>query len=127
MNGYFVAAAAVAFAVGLIHSVLGEKLIFSRMRSSGFVPVEGGALRERHLRILWATWHLVTVLGWLVAAILIWLSLPGASSYARSFLPHAILAALLLCALMVFVATKGKHPGWAGLSVAAILTGLGCI
>ncbi len=126
MNWYFVAAAGVAFGVGLIHSLLGERLIFSRMRSSGFIPVDGGsALREPHVRILWATWHLVTVLGWLVAAILVWLSFPGASSLAQSLLTQAIVAALAVCTAIVFIATKGRHPGWAGLLTAAVLTAVG--
>jgi hypothetical protein len=126
MNWYFAAAAAVAFTVGFIHSFLGERLVFNRMRSSGFIPVDGGSvLRESHVRILWASWHLVTVLGWLVAAVLVWLSLPVAASLAQSFLTQAIGAALLLCAAVVFVATKGRHPGWAGLLIAAILTALG--
>jgi hypothetical protein len=33
MNTCFVAAAAIAFVVGLVHSVLGEKLIFRRLRA----------------------------------------------------------------------------------------------
>lgn len=126
MNWYFVAAAAVGFAVGLVHSILGERLIFSRLRSAGFIPVDGGsALREPHVRILWATWHLVTVLGWLVAAVLVWLSFPAASSLAPSFLTRAVAAALFLCAALVFVATQGKHPGWAGLLAMALLTAVG--
>ena len=32
LNAYFVAAAALAFVVGLVHSVFGEMLIFNRMR-----------------------------------------------------------------------------------------------
>jgi len=43
MNAYFVAAAATAFVVGLVHSVLGEKLIFQRLRQGGgLVPTNGG-------------------------------------------------------------------------------------
>jgi hypothetical protein len=53
MNAYFVAAAVLTFAVGGAHSVLGEVLIFSRLRAGGLVPTQGGArLREGHVRIL---------------------------------------------------------------------------
>lgn len=63
-NTMYVAGAVLLTLVGLIHSVLGEVLIFSRMRTEGVVPTNGGSvLRERHVRILWATWHVVTVLA----------------------------------------------------------------
>ncbi|MEO6445497.1 MAG: hypothetical protein ABIZ91_11245 [Gemmatimonadaceae bacterium] len=126
MNWYFVAAAVVIVVVGLVHSLLGEHLVFRRMRLSGVIPVNGGsALLERHVRILWASWHLVTVLGWLVAAILVWLSFPATASLAQSFLTQAIVVALFVCAAIVFIATKGRHPGWVGLVTAAVLTVVG--
>ena len=60
MNWYFVIAAALAFLVGLVHSVLGERLIFRRLRQDGFVPTNGGKLLgERDVRILWASWHVL--------------------------------------------------------------------
>lgn len=56
MNIYFLAAAVLLILIGLVHSILGEKLIFRRMRKGGFIPTNGGpALREPHVRILWAT------------------------------------------------------------------------
>jgi hypothetical protein len=72
MNAYFVAAAVLPFAVGGAHSVLGEVVIFRRLRAGGLVPTQGGALlRERHVRILWASWHVLTVLGWALAVLLL--------------------------------------------------------
>ena len=54
-----IAAAVLAISVGVIHSVLGELLIFNQMREGSFVPKIGKPLlRERNVRILWATWHL---------------------------------------------------------------------
>jgi len=53
MNAYFAAAGGLAFMVGLAHSILGERLVFSRMRAAGLVPTQGGTvLLERHVRIL---------------------------------------------------------------------------
>ncbi|MBL8379962.1 MAG: type II toxin-antitoxin system PemK/MazF family toxin [Burkholderiales bacterium] len=32
------------------------------MRAQGYIPTDGGqVLREPHVRILWASWHIVTV------------------------------------------------------------------
>ena len=47
------AAGCLAFVLGFIHSILGEILIFKRMRDGGIIPTNGGSLlEERHVRIL---------------------------------------------------------------------------
>ena len=53
MNGYFLAATAIAFVVALVHSALGE----------------------RHVRIIWAAWHIVTVFALCLGAILLRMAL----------------------------------------------------
>jgi hypothetical protein len=125
MNLYFLAAAVLTILVGLVHSILGERLIFRRMRTSGFIPVNGGpVLREPHVRILWAAWHLVTVMGWGLAAFLAWVAfrVPGT---APDFLLHATAATMLASAVIVLVGTKGKHPGWVGLLAVSFLIEVG--
>lgn len=65
MNNAFIAAAALAFATGLAHSVIGEFLIFQRLRKGTVVPTLGGELRrQRHVKILWASSHALTALRW---------------------------------------------------------------
>ena len=126
MNWYLTAAGALAFVVGLIHSVLGERLVFSRMRARGIIPTNGGTvLREHHVRILWATWHVVTALGWCVAALLVWLALPSSTQAVRSVIVPMVVASMVASSLLVLVGTKGKHPGWAGLLAVAALAAVG--
>lgn len=126
MNGYFVAAAALAFLVGLAHSVLGEMLIFRRLRQGGWVPTNGGGvLGERHVRILWATWHVVTVFGWCMAAILLRWSLPSMSTSLDGFGVQALVFAMLAGSALVFIGTQARHPGWVGLLGVAVLMWLG--
>jgi hypothetical protein len=126
MNWYFIAAAVLTFAVGLIHSVLGERLIFRRMRSTGFIPTNGGqVLHESHVRILWASWHVVTALGWCVALALVWLALPSSRQLTPPLVAGAIAASMLASSLLVLVGTKGKHLGWVGLLGVAVLAALG--
>ena len=116
----------VAILVGLIHSVLGEILIFRRMRQGGVVPTEGQpVLRERHVRILWASWHLVTILGWALAAILLMLAASAGEPLAQTALVRVVIGALLASSALVLFATRGRHPGWLGLFVAALLGWLG--
>ena len=106
--------------------VLGESLIFRRMRARGFIPTNGGqVLREPHVRILWASWHVVTVLGWCLAALLIWLALPTSSAATQLPVARAVSGSMLASSILVLVGTKGKHPGWLGLLGVAILTAIG--
>ena len=128
MNWYFVIAAALAFLVGLVHSVLGERLIFRRLRQDGFVPTNGGKLLgERDVRILWASWHVLTVFGWCIASILLWLSLPSSSTSSARFIEQAVIVAMLAGSALVFIGTKARHPGWAGLLAVAIFVWLGSV
>jgi hypothetical protein len=126
MNWAFVSAGILMVVIGLVHSVLGERLIFRRMRAGGRIPTNGGSLlREGHVRILWATWHLATALALGMAALLVWCAGPAAAPLARSAVPPVIGLAAFAGALLVLVGTKGRHPGWIGLLIAAVLTALG--
>ena len=126
MKNCLAAAAALAFVVALVHSVLGERLIFRRMRQGQLIPTNGGkVIGEGHVRILWASWHALTVFGWLAAAILLWLSLASVPEGVQALLSTLIAIAMLLAALLVLVGTRGKHPGWVGLLGVGVLAWLG--
>lgn len=126
MNWYLIAAGTLALIVGAVHSVLGERLIFKRLRKGSVVPTEGGsALRESQLRILWATWHVATAMGCGLAAVLIWLARPTPEPWLQRPALLAVAMAMLLSAVLVLVGTRGRHPGWAGLLGVALLTSLG--
>ncbi len=126
MESYLFVAGCLSLALGVIHSVMGEILIFRRMRQGRIIPANGHpVLKERHVRILWASWHLVTVFGWGLGIILLRYSLFGLpdSEYTnQSFIENTILFSMLSGALLVFIGTKGKHPGWIVLfSIAIVL------
>jgi hypothetical protein len=126
MNWYFTVAGALIFAIGLVHSLLGERLIFQRLRAADPLPMQSGQLlREPHMRILWASWHVVTIMGWCIAVLLFWMALPSAQHQAPAILVQTVIIAMLVSSLLVFVATYGKHLGWLGLLAVAMLTTLG--
>lgn len=131
MNGYLIAAALLAFLVGLVHSVLGERLIFQRLRRSprgGIVPIRSGErLHENHMRILWASWHALTAFGWGSATILLWLALPDARSAFPRLIEWALAMTTFVAAALVFAGTRGKHVGWAGLLGVSALIYLGSL
>lgn len=126
MNAYLTTAAGLAILIGVVHSVLGERLVFSRLRQGSLVPTQGGTLlREGHVRILWATWHIVTLLGWALAAALLLLAAEPSLSPLHIALLQVIALTMAASGLLVLVGTKARHPGWIGLLGAAVLTWLG--
>jgi hypothetical protein len=117
----FLVAAVIAVVTGVIHSVLGEILIFRHLRNGGLVPALGAPpLRERNIRIIWATWHLATVFGLAFAGVLFRLALGHPSP--SSLVVSAMVFAYLGGAVLVLIGTKGRHPGWIALSLVAALT-----
>ncbi|HRD72453.1 MAG TPA: hypothetical protein PK027_03785 [Aquimonas sp.] len=126
MNIYLATAAVLAFLVGLVHSLLGERLIFGRLRQGRLVPTNGGSLlQERHVRILWASWHVLTVFGWCIAAVLLWLSLPSSNPSSALFIEQAIVFSMLAGSALVLLGTRARHPGWVGLLAVAAFVWLG--
>ncbi len=70
MNAWLMSAGLLIVLIGAVHSVLGETRIFRHLRQSGLVPTKGEPLlREYQLRTVWASWHLVTLLVWTLAAL----------------------------------------------------------
>lgn len=113
------------FALGLTHSILGEYLIFNSKRNKGsIVPTKGTPeLKERHLRIIWATWHLASVFGWCIGVVIISVAISQSNSdseWARLII-GSVIVTMVLASILVLVGTKGKHPGWIVLLLISIL------
>ena len=119
MQTLLTVAAALSILTGLVHSVLGEWLIFRHLRQGTLVPqLAPPPLRTRNVHILWATWHLASVFGWAFAAVLLGL----AASPDQPLIPlvlHAVIAANTAGAILVLVGTRGRHPGWIALGAVA--------
>lgn len=125
MQAYMFVAGVLAIVVGLVHSVLGEILIFRHLRSGGLVPANRAPpLKERNIRILWATWHLASVFGWGFAIVLLRLASPDNHSSLQTLVMNVIVFAYLGGSLLVLIGTKGRHPGWIVLLAVAALTWL---
>ena len=119
MNLFLVSAGILSIVVGLVHSILGEFLIFKNLRNRSLIPnVSVPPLRHKHIQILWATWHLASIFGFAMGTILIQLAIASENSVLTI---HSIALSMFLASALVFCATKGKHPGWAGLLGVAVL------
>ena len=126
MDIYFVIAGTLAFIVALIHSMLGEYLIFKRMRKGTIIPTDGGSLlKERHVRILWASWHIVTIFGCGFGVILLMLSSTQTMESIQVFVINTIIISMFTSSLLVLISTKARHPGWLGLLLISIFTWFG--
>jgi len=129
MNIYFLIAGILCFLLGLIHSILGEYLIFKDKRKTGnLVPSKVNTeLKERHLRIIWATWHLSSFFGWCIGVFLIKISSDQKKLDAEfiDFMINSTVLAMFASSLLVLIGTNGKHPGWIVLILIGILLILG--
>jgi hypothetical protein len=121
------AAGCLVFLLGLVHSLLGERLIFRHLRDNGIIPTKGCALlEERQVRILWASWHLVTAFGWAIGAILCGFYLSSSTEvFVPSFVINAVALSMIAGAALVLFSTKGKHPAWIVLTAITALVLLG--
>jgi len=92
--------------------VLGEILTFRQVRSHGLVPAMGAPpLKERHIRILWASWHMATVFGWAFGVVLLRLATLTAEHSLWAIVENAIVFAFLGGSFLVLIGTQGRHPG----------------
>lgn len=115
MDAWLTAAAILLAITGLVHSLLGERLIFRHLRAGTWVPNRGvPPLRARHVRILWATWHLASVLG-AGFAVILWGMAATPAAPTRDLVLPALGGACALGAWLVLVGTRGRHPGWLAL------------
>lgn len=119
MNPYLLAAAALTVFVGLAHSVVGEWLVWRRRSLRTALGRQWG--------IVWASWHLASVLGAGLALVLVWLAQMAPTGLAGS--PYqapaqAVAGAAAASGALVALATRGRHPGWLGLGGVALLVWL---
>jgi len=115
-------ASLLAVVTGVVHSLLGERLIFRHVRSGSVVPsLPAPPLRARHIRILWATWHLASVLAWAFAGLL-WQVARHPSLVTGGAVLGAAAGGFAASSLLVLVATRGRHPGWVALGTVGILS-----
>ena len=122
MNPYLLSAAGLSVVGGVLHSALGERLIFSKLSNASLPAVLGSS--EFVLRVLRLFWHLVSVAWWGFSALLALLaSMPSGADHQR--LVWAVAITFLASAIVSAAVSRGKHFSWAVLLLIAGLTWLG--
>lgn len=123
MNPFLAVAAGLASLGGVLHSVLGERLILGRLSAGALPEVLGSS--EFTKRILRLMWHAISIAWWGLAAVLIVLaSLPDLDATAER-IATVVALTFLASSLFSFVETRGKHFSWALFLAIAGITWLG--
>lgn len=101
-------AAFCAFAIGVVHSVLGEKYILTRLFHREDLPEILGSA-DFTIRTLRFAWHLTTIAWWGFAAIIFILAQDSTSFQNLS----AVLAVTFLTTgAITLVVSRGRHFAW---------------
>ena len=101
-------AASLAAALGLFHSVLGERYILVRLfRREDLPKLFGGA--EFTIRTLRFAWHLTTIAVWGFAALLVLLARGSASA---ANVAAAIGITFLACGVLTLILSRARHLAW---------------
>jgi hypothetical protein len=118
MNPYLLAAGVVSAVIGILHSVLGEHFILTRMRS--LPPVFGSELFTS--RILRFAWHITTLL---LLGIGLLLAVQACGRGGADLAAHIFSVTFLLCAILAGGVSRGKHFSWVLFLAAAVLLWFG--
>jgi hypothetical protein len=108
MRALLYTAAFLALAVGIGHSVLGERYILVRLfRRDDLPKLFGGT--DFTIRTLRFAWHATTVAWWGFAGILVLLAQRSLSFHSLSFV---LAATFLLSGAITLVISRGQHLAW---------------
>ena len=104
-----IVASILAFLIGLVHSVLGEIYLISRLLNRDNLP-KLFASDDFTKRLIRFAWHLTTIAWWGLAAILWVLASPNFELIAT--IQSIIAMTFLVSASIAFIYSKGKHLSW---------------
>lgn len=108
MTTLLYSAAFFAFAIGIVHSVLGERYILIRLFRRNNLPKLFGGTEFTILTLRFA-WHITTIAWWGFAAILILLAERSISFHNISMI---VAVTFLVTGIIALVASKGRHYSW---------------
>ena len=101
-------AAFLAFAIGVVHSVLGERYILTRLfRRDNLPKLFGGT--DFTTQTLRFAWHITTIAWWGFSAILVLLA---ADAFSFTNLSMVIAITFLMTGTVALVASHGRHLSW---------------
>lgn len=124
MNLWFVTAAVIATAIGLLHSFLGERLVLGPLSRLDTLPKLIGS-RRFMIRVLRFAWHITTILLVGMAAIGILIARPGTIDTGPIVTVLAV--TYLVCAAVALIGSRGRHFSWMLFLAAGLLMWVGAM
>ena len=119
MNSLLLAAALIAIATVLVHSILGEWLIIGRLQAKLLPSVRGS--RTITLRTLRFAWYITTVLGLGIALILLHQAKLAAPDV---FVLRCLMLTFFASFLVALLGSRARHPSWIAFIAMAVLVKL---
>ncbi len=117
MNAPLFIAGMLAFAIGLIHSVLGEKFVVVPLCGDNCPPI--GRSQSFMRQVVRFAWHITTLLLWGFSALLINMSMASRGL----FTARAIVGwTFFVCAIASLIGVRGRHYSWVVFGIIAGLT-----
>jgi hypothetical protein len=110
-------AALLTFAIGIAHSVLGERYILIRLFRRNKLPKIFGS-EEFTVNTLRFAWHITTIAWWGFAAILVLLA---EQSISTQNLSMVLAVTFLTTGIVSLLASRGQHLSW------VIFLFIGCV
>jgi len=110
LNYYLGAAGILCVLLGIAHSIMGEIIIFRKRK------IDGTLIRIPYRRIIRSSWHIVSLLGFALGAIIF-----EKSELLRFNSLNVAALLVLLSGILVLFLTKGKHPAWIILGMISVL------
>jgi len=123
MNVYLLISGALTVLTAAVHTIAGEILIISPLMKSRDLPTVRGSVWFVRKTLRFA-WHLTTVLGLGIAAILFYYAGMETLSGDQIVVVKILSATLFGGFLVSVIGARGRHPSWIVLLIASILTWL---
>ena len=108
MSTLLYVAAILTFVIGIIHSVLGERYILTRLFRRNDLPALFGG-PEFTIFTLRFAWHITTIAWWGFASILVLMANESLSFHNTAI---ALSVTFLATGLTALIASRGRHLSW---------------
>ena len=123
MNYYLLVSAILMAIMGIAHSVVGEIKILQPLESSKDLPAVRGSTRHTRLTLRF-TWHITTVLGFGIAAILFLYSQAMVLQAQQVVVVQIFSITFFISFLVSLIGSRARHPSWIVFLIASVLTWL---
>lgn len=108
MTTYLYLSAFLAFAIGVVHSVLGERYILTRLFRRNNLPKLFGGTEFTVLTLRFA-WHITTIAWWGFSAMLVSLANQSVTFHNLSIV---LAVTYLTTSIIAFIGSRGRHLSW---------------